>query len=133
MESGVSFQDCPRCKYVRAQKSVSDNKAYEHFVCHRCGYVKITNDGEEEIHNGLGSWMFVIDRGIGASAVYIDKDFPSKIDELKKSFQGGKLFYTKKDSIGGYLLVDTDTGMKYPFGDDDEVCFEGLRKLTSIN
>jgi hypothetical protein len=126
--------ECPRCKYPRAEKSFVNDGGQEHFICHRCGYLRMVYGEKVEEHHGLGVWMCVIKQGIVASAVYIDKqEFDNKIDEIKKTFQNGKLFYTKAGSIGGYLLIDAETGIKYPFGDDDEVCFEGLRKITSVN
>lgn len=131
MEAEITNSNCPNCKYTRAQKSIAKDGSQEHFICHRCGYLRLAGDGKKEEHQGLGSWMFVAQNGIGASAVYIDNDFFNHIDELKKAFKGGKLFYTKKDSIGKYLLVDSDTNMKYAFGDDVEVCIDGLRKIKN--
>ena len=129
-----SYNECPKCKYVRAEQTESKDKKNKHFICYRCGYLNIISEESNQEHHGLGSWIAVFEQGIVASAVYADKkEFDEKLDEIKKMFQGGKILYTRKDSIGRYLLVDTETGMKYPFEDDDEVCFEGLRKLTKIN
>jgi hypothetical protein len=130
MEGQFLKVECPRCKYSRAEKSIANNEEQEHFICFRCGYLRLITDGEEKEHLGLGAWMFVSKNGIGASAIYVDSKFFDNLDKLRKAFSGGKLFYTRTDSIGKYLLIDSHAGIKYPFGDDDEIYFGGLRKIS---
>lgn len=132
MEANFTKAECPRCKYVLADKSSSKDGAQEHFICLRCGYHHLINNGERQEHLGVGAWMIVSEKGVYSSAVYTDeKKFHENLAKLRKAIQGGKLFYTRKDSIGKYMLVDYETGIKHEFGNDDEICFEGLRKIKT--
>ena len=131
MEADFIKADCPRCKYIRADKSTAKDGSQEHFICYRCGYHYLIVDGKKEKeYFGIGAWCIVGEKGIFSGAIYMDEKFYGKISELRKAIQGGKLFYTRVDSIGKYLLVDHETGIKHEFGNDMEICLEGLKKIS---
>lgn len=131
MEANFTKEECPRCKYALADKSVSKDGTQEHFICLRCGYHHAVANGNRKEYFGLGAWCAVSENGVGGSAIYVNEKFFDNIGKIRQAVQHGKLFYTKlNESDNKYYLTDSESGKELEFSDDMEICFDGLRKVS---
>jgi hypothetical protein len=133
MEAIFGKDTCSKCGYKHATHNVAKDGSNEFFLCERCGYQKTSSEGEEMEIVGAGSFSFVGENGIIAGGVFEKLEtFFEKAEELSKSVQGAKLFYSKKDGDSGkYYLVNNDTKQQYEFGENDIICWDGLKKPES--
>jgi hypothetical protein len=134
-DSIFSKGTCEKCGYKHATNNYSKDGTIKFFLCERCGFQHTKSAEEEMKMEGVGSYSFVGMGGIVAGGVFEQLEtFFERADELTKSVQGAKLFYTERGKDNGkYYLINYDTKQTYEFGVDDIICWDGLKKPDPSN